>query len=202
MLRDSWSNTVAAKQMSPTRALISRMRRCEEEQLQKCINVIKTMKTAIGRQRNVSMGIKNELKELEEAVHMIAHYRTKWKKTEAQIEERVESVAVPTNKTHGKRSSKNVRRKNRVGRRNNAQQEKKAVAKAADNKQQQRRAGGHKKDKPTDKKKKNTQKRRQIKLRLDALLIKSNHTSKYCKSYGPTQSRKRQQIQIKTVRNV
>lgn len=48
----------------------------EEEQIWKlCINIIKKMKAATGRQRNISMDIKTGLAELEEAVDALQHMR-------------------------------------------------------------------------------------------------------------------------------
>lgn len=187
----SCNNTAAPKQMSPTREIIFRMRRREEEQLEKCINVIKTMKTAIGRQKNVSMDVKNGLKELEEAVDTISDCRSKWKKAEMEAEARPDSTklsgtnhqaaggttkSTEATKTH---SSENEWTKDRAGKRKQVREEKKAATKDVHTRQQQKIAGGEKKDEAINKKKKTKTKNRQTKPRLDALLVKPAQGKSY-----------------------
>ncbi|KAI4467737.1 sox transcription factor [Holotrichia oblita] len=183
----SSDDTTSAPDMSSSKEVICKLRCREEEQLQKCIDVIKTMKAAIGRQKNVSMDVKNGLKELEEAVDMISDCRRRWKKAELQAREHAHKALAPAtkmqatfatgNKNVEKKEvhpSKNVWMKDRAGRRKQAQEEKKAAANASDSKQQQKIAGGQRKDNGTDKKKpkKNKQRNRNAKPRLDALLVK------------------------------
>lgn len=60
----------------------SSMRRGEEDQLEKCINVIKTMKSAISRQQSVSGDVKK-------SVETAGRSRAKWKKSEVEEEMKI-----------------------------------------------------------------------------------------------------------------
>ena len=62
------------------------MKISEEEALSKCRSVLKKMKIAITRQRNINMDVQNDVSELDELLDVIADYRGSWKKAEKEIE--------------------------------------------------------------------------------------------------------------------
>ncbi|GJQ68976.1 hypothetical protein Trydic_g10293 [Trypoxylus dichotomus] len=57
----------------------------EEQELAKCIEIVKGMKMASDRQKNMSMQIKNGLKKLEEALDAMTFHRNSWRKAECEV---------------------------------------------------------------------------------------------------------------------
>ncbi|KAK9729590.1 hypothetical protein QE152_g15875 [Popillia japonica] len=70
---------------SPKLDFIAKMRDDEEAEIRKCREIIVRMKAASERQKNMSMEVKNGLKELEEAVDVITFCRASWKKAELAV---------------------------------------------------------------------------------------------------------------------
>ncbi|XP_058983570.1 uncharacterized protein LOC131804555 [Musca domestica] len=60
------------------------MRKSEEEALSKCNNVLRKMREAINKQRNISKDVQNGVTELEELLDVIADYRRNWKSAEKE----------------------------------------------------------------------------------------------------------------------
>ena len=71
---------------SPRQEFILKMKISEEEALSKCRNVLKKMRIAITRQRNINMDVQNGVSELDELLDVIADYRRSWKNAEKEIE--------------------------------------------------------------------------------------------------------------------
>lgn len=96
---------------SPRQEFIIKMKISEEEALKKCKNVLKKMKAAITRQRNINMDVQNGVSELDELLDVIADYRRSWKKAEKEIELskyskiQQETSDTPTVRTKNKRNA-------------------------------------------------------------------------------------------------
>lgn len=67
---------------SPRQEYILKMRASEEETLHKFRSVLRKIRHAMNRQRNISMDVQNGISELEELSDIIADYRKNWKKAE------------------------------------------------------------------------------------------------------------------------
>lgn len=71
---------------SPRQEFIIKMRLSEEEALTKCHNVLRRMKAAITRQRNINRDVQNGVSELDELLDVIFDYRRNWKTAEEERE--------------------------------------------------------------------------------------------------------------------
>ena len=71
-------------QMSPRERLISEARSAEEQGLQKCRIVLDRMRSAIMKQKNISMDIKKGVSELDELLDVIENHRRGWKTVERE----------------------------------------------------------------------------------------------------------------------
>lgn len=71
---------------SPKQEFIIKMRLSEEEALDKCQAVLRKMKVAINKQRNISMDVQNGVSELDELLDVIIDYRRSWQNAEKERE--------------------------------------------------------------------------------------------------------------------
>lgn len=71
-------------QTSPRLEYIQKMKRSEEESLEKCKNVLRKIRQAIAKQKNISMDVKNGVSELEELLDVTGDYRRNWKSAERE----------------------------------------------------------------------------------------------------------------------
>lgn len=71
-------------QMSPREELISEERAAEERSLKQCREVIKKMRLALGKQKNISLDVKNGISKLDELLDVISNHRMSWKKAESE----------------------------------------------------------------------------------------------------------------------
>lgn len=71
---------------SPRQEFIIKMRNSEEETVGKCRDVLKRIREAISRQRQISMEVQNGVAELEELLDILGDYRRNWKSAEAERE--------------------------------------------------------------------------------------------------------------------
>ena len=69
---------------SPRLELIQKMRKCEEESIVRCRAILRKIRLAMQRQKNVSNDIKDGVSELEEQMDVIERYRKSWKATEEE----------------------------------------------------------------------------------------------------------------------
>ena len=69
---------------SPRQEYISKMKRSEEETLEKFKNVLRKMRQAMEKQKNISMDVKNGVSELEELLDVSGDYRRSWKTAEIE----------------------------------------------------------------------------------------------------------------------
>lgn len=67
---------------SPRSEYFAKLRKSEEEMMKKCSDIIKKMKAATLKQKNISMEIKNGLLELEEALDVMTDIRANWRRVE------------------------------------------------------------------------------------------------------------------------
>lgn len=79
-------NETSTKQNSPRRSYIKKMKKDEEEVLNRCKTIVEKMKLTTKRQTNISMEIKKGLVELEEALDVIQSYRRNWMLAEKQVQ--------------------------------------------------------------------------------------------------------------------
>lgn len=96
-----------ARISSPRQEFILKMRNSEEETVEKCRNVLKKVRHAIAKQRNVSMDVQNSVSELEELLDILGEYRRKWKTAETEKEisrTSLEKTALPENYSQNARS--------------------------------------------------------------------------------------------------
>lgn len=70
---------------SPKEEFILKMRASEEEAIAKCRIVIRKMRQAITKQKNISMDVQNGVSELEELLDVIGDYRKNWKGAEKDV---------------------------------------------------------------------------------------------------------------------
>lgn len=78
----SGTHLAVSAQLSPRQEYISKMRRSEEETLQKCQSVLRKIRQAMAKQKNISMDVKNGISELEELLDITGDYRRNWKSAE------------------------------------------------------------------------------------------------------------------------
>ncbi|KAL7723970.1 hypothetical protein ACLKA6_017963 [Drosophila palustris] len=76
--------SVIQEHNSPRQELILKMRALEEESLLQCKAVLRKMKLAMLKQRNISMDVKDGASELSELLDVIASYRNSWKNAEKE----------------------------------------------------------------------------------------------------------------------
>lgn len=86
---------------SPRQEFILKMRLSEEEALEKCKKVLRQMRLAIGRQKNISRDVQNGVSEIEEILDIIGSYRKNWKAAEKQKQQSRPIIAeTPTTSTN------------------------------------------------------------------------------------------------------
>lgn len=78
---------------SPRQEYILEMRRSEEETLAKCQKVLKKIRAALLKQKNISMDVKNGVSELEELLDVTGDYRRNWKSAERAKESTLRTIA-------------------------------------------------------------------------------------------------------------
>lgn len=71
-------------QTSPRQEYIVKMRISEEETLAKCQDVLRKIRLAIEKQKNISMDVKKGVSELEELLDVTGDYRRNWKTAEKE----------------------------------------------------------------------------------------------------------------------
>lgn len=89
--RHDGQKRVSPTQSSPRLEFILKMRRSEEEALQKCQKVLRKIRHAMSKQKNINMDVQNGITELEELVDVIGDYRRNWTTAER---DRKESIIV------------------------------------------------------------------------------------------------------------
>ena len=77
---------------SPRLELIYKMRTLEEESVAKCKTILRKMKHAIQRQKNVNMDVKDGISELAEQLDVIERYRKSWKSAENERTEQIQKA--------------------------------------------------------------------------------------------------------------
>lgn len=77
---------------SPRQEYIMKMRNMEEENLEKCQDVMRRIRHAIIRQKNVNKDVQNGVSELEELLDIINSYRRNWKTAEKEKEKSQSAV--------------------------------------------------------------------------------------------------------------
>lgn len=70
---------------SPRQEFVLKMRAEEEAALEKCLRVLRKMKSAISKQKNISMDIKTGVSELDELFDVMKNYRRGWLQAEKSI---------------------------------------------------------------------------------------------------------------------
>lgn len=78
--RDTHSDV--SVQLTPRQEYIVKMRISEEETLQKCQSVLRKIRQAMAKQKNISMDVKTGISELEELLDITGDYRRNWKSAE------------------------------------------------------------------------------------------------------------------------
>lgn len=63
---------------SPHEEYMLKMRKNEEETIEKCKAVLRAMRQAMGKQKSISIEVKNGVSELEELLDVTCHYRRNW----------------------------------------------------------------------------------------------------------------------------
>lgn len=81
------SGSAATGYSSPRQEFILKMRRSEEEALGKCHKVLRKIRLAMNKQRNINMDVQNGVSELEELFDVIGNYRRNWKAAEKERQE-------------------------------------------------------------------------------------------------------------------
>lgn len=76
---------------SPRQEFILKMRYSEEEALGKCQKVLRRIRQAMNKQRNISMDVQNGISELEELIDVVGSYRRNWKTAEKDRERSIEA---------------------------------------------------------------------------------------------------------------
>lgn len=69
---------------SPRQEFILKMRASEEDTVNRLRNVLRKIRHAMTRQRNINMEVQNGISEMEELVDIMGDYRKNWKKAEAE----------------------------------------------------------------------------------------------------------------------
>ena len=72
-------------QMSPREELMYRARTAEEQCIQECRAVLNRMRSALTKQKNISMDIKKGVSELDELLDVIGNHRRSWKIAEKEL---------------------------------------------------------------------------------------------------------------------
>lgn len=78
------SSEASETRASPRQEFIASMKASEEESFSKCQMVLKKIREAMARQRNISINVQNGISELEELIDVIANYRRNWQTAEKQ----------------------------------------------------------------------------------------------------------------------
>lgn len=87
---------------SPRQEQIKKMRLLEEECLMKCRTILKKMKQAMDRQKNISKDVKDGVSQLDEQIDVISRYRRIWK--EAESNRNAEATRISETQTASHRS--------------------------------------------------------------------------------------------------
>ena len=80
----SGSHEGSAIDTSPRREFIIKMRTEEEEAINKCRKILRKMKAAMAKQRNISMDVKDGVSEIEEVMDIIQTCRKSWMQVEKE----------------------------------------------------------------------------------------------------------------------
>lgn len=83
----------ASAHPSPKQEYILKMKKSEEETLKKCQGVLRKIRQAMMKQKNISMDVKNGISELEELLDITGEYRRNWKSAETEIGSSTKVVA-------------------------------------------------------------------------------------------------------------